>query len=82
MRSAFNGRDLGDPLLMALPFAERRGKPYMHDFLRQLAADDALSHRQHIAVIMFTTTELDDDGKACEFFINFTKKNKEEETAI
>lgn len=43
---------------------------------------DYLRYTKHISVIMFTTTELDDDGKACEFSINFTKKNKEEKTAI
>ena len=43
---------------------------------------DYLKYTKQISIIMFTTTGFDDDGKACEFFINFTKKNKEEKTAI
>lgn len=39
---------------------------------------DYLKYTKHISVIMFTTTEFDDDGNPLEFSINFTKKEKDE----
>ena len=50
----FDRHDLSDALNVTLAIAEWRAQPHIDDLLRHLTADDALTKRQHIGIIVLS----------------------------